>query len=692
MATASALRDAAPTRHNNFLPALFIDCTRRRSKAGNRRRGVEVVAAMPLFSSFSRQCATLSQAFPPVDGAWRLPDDIPLATLLELTPTQADRLGAIEVANLRLCTRPSNVFSSQGITHVGQVLELTLADLMALPAMGYGSVAGVLESLLAFLNPAPVVPRWTARSHADSGALEPLTLGHERELFGGPPSCAMSLPWSRLGLSEGVRHRLEDAGLNCLHSLLDQTHARVCEIVGHDGAEEVVEAVTACAVENRGRDMETRDRTRVLEERWGHLPVSRLNLKLAAERAVRRAQVGTISELLAALEPLHVEMALDPLAFAQIWTALQALGLRDEDWEDAGERLSEEAYARTGLDHIVRAWREGSKASSWVPAAMRFGLTRGADAGPWRMPTLEELAGRFAVTRERIRQIELRFVKRLTNAQDDYFVALQNTLGMIVSQAGGVVSLQRAAEDLTEWINPGNTAPEGVCRLVLNHSPLFAPIRKNYVYALVSAPGEKYHAIVQAAQRLVDASLEEFEVETLAQAVVGALAAPGGGAGFSPEFAAACLVASGRFGSETRLSAAADLVRLLRTLGSPRHFTEIADRLNETGWREKPMSHKYAHNYLLSRRDLFVYVAPGTYGLGEWGLEDRRIERGGPLIGDLAAEFLEASGAPVSGEDIVAYVQSRKTCRDLSVWQCLSYDGRFHKFDRNKYGLAKWAF
>lgn len=664
-----------------------------------------VAMIFPLFANI--EWSKLTQAVTLESGRWQVPDDIPLATLLQLPPARRSQLRMTQITCLRISKEETRVLSKNGITSVGQLIKMTLGEVKALPAMGYGLTVALFKKLSVFLiNPAPVLagsprplppaglesPRLpTVRRRAaplplpGPEFLEPLTLGHEWELFGGPPPGPPSL--TRMALSDAVRRRLEEAGRGGLDPLLDQTYAHVCEVLGDDGAEEVAGVLTDGAAEAARTCPQRRDRARILEERWGLVPVSALEIGGAGMRALRRARVATVAELLAATEPLHVELALDPQAFAQVWAALKNVGLREEDWEDAGERLSEEAYARTGLDHIVKAWREGAKGTWWGAASARFGLESGPGESPWRMPTLEEVATRFGVTRERVRQVEMKFIKSLAGAQDEYFVALQNTLAMIVAHAGGVVSLERAAEDLAEWINPGHAAPEGVCRLVLNNSPLFLPVRKNAIYVLASAPFGAFDSLVNAAQSLADTILEDWTVATLAER----LAATGEG-GHTSAFIAACLEASDRFGAARRVPAEADLVRLLRELGSPRHFTEITDRLNEAGWRPSPVTYRYVHNHLLSRRDLFVHVAPGTYGLAEWGLEDQRVERGGALIGDLAAEFLEALGSPTSGEDIVAYVQARKTCRNLSVWQCLSYDPRFQKLDRNKYGLARWVF
>lgn len=544
--------------------------------------------------------------------------------------------------------------------------------------------------------------------------LEPLTLGREWELFSGLPACAAYLPVTQINLTETTLCCLREMEIVRLRDLLGQTVASLSARLGDDIAEEILEALITYAAEGRLLPdprllldpMPARDPASVLTERWGPRPVSELHLATEAVQALRRAEIATVSELLAALDPLHVELALDPYAFARIWRALQAVGLREESWVEAGERLRAEVYAVVSLDHAMQAWRSTMAASLWRVASARFGL-EGPQAAPvpdgtetnrpWYRPTLDAVGIHFGVTRERVRQIEIRFVKKLQRAPDERFVALQNALAMIVSQAGGVITLEQAAEDFPGWINPGQAAPEGVCRLVLNHSALFVPLQKNALYALANQPHSLYPAIVAFAKEIAKSRPGEIALAELAAEIVRDRYAPTGDPGTdaalpTEAFVLACLEASGELGPGLSLMGDAALVRLLRELGSPRHFTELAERLNEKGWRKRTSSAKYVHNQLLYRRDLFVYVSAGTYGLAAWGLEDVRVERGGALMADLIVAFLEARGVPASREEIVAHVLARKNCREGSIIQRLYYDDRFCQTTKNQYGLSRWTF
>ena len=694
---------------------------------------------MAFFRFYNADWSHLPQATPLTQGGWRFADDVPISILLDLTPLQIARICDLSVDHLHLSASRNQSFTDRGTTTIGQLLDCDLSTLLGSFRMGDGPVMVVLAQLLrtarsenilinvsrevperVLKEVVPVVPivrpayRCAPPVSAGSEDLKPLTLRGEWELFSGRPFCGESSPMARITLSEETESRLRELGVVRLGDILDQNIADLSERLGDDTIEAVLDALTIYAAEVRllpdpntllGRTQAI-DRAVILADRWGQRPVSELKLANEAVRALRRAKVATVSELLSVLEPLHVELALDPFAFATIWKVLQTVGLKDESWEDAGERLSAEAYTRASLDHVIAVWRATMPPLRWAIISARLGLEgrrvsevegSGQEPTAWQMLTLEEVATKFSITRERVRQIELLFIKRLTDRTDEYFIVLSNTLMMIVSQAGGVISLSQAAEDLSEWINPGEAASEGFCRLILNNSPAFVSIKKNGIYALNSQPFRSYQSIIAAAREVVTKNSREWSITDLAEEVVRRVfltmdnQETHGGLP-SREFVAACLVATGGFEKGFSSPPEVALVRLLREMGSPRHFTELADRLNEKGWRARPVSQKYVHNHLLSRRDLFVYVSAGTYGLLEWGMEDRRVGRGGEPIGDLMVEFLEGRGVPASKEEITAHVLTRKNCRGGSVAQRLLYDERFHQFDKNKFGLSKWTF
>ena len=696
---------------------------------------------MSFLQFYNADWSRLSSATAIKEGCWGLPDDVPLALLLDLTPEQIGRICDLSVYRLRLSASRYQSLLNRGTTTIAQLLGYTISTLLRLPNMGGGSVMVILGELLRLAHaadipelnlpsdaPEPVTKEITLAGPPTRPAasfvsvslddLQPLTLMHEWELFSGLPTCGTSLPLAQLALSDETLYCLRELGVFCLHDLLAQNVTNLSERIGEEASEEVLETLTTYAAEVRllpdpcaVLDPVTQSTEAILAERWGHRPVSELNLANEAVRVVRRINATTVSELLNALDPLHIELALDPFAFSVIWMRLQAIGLRQEAWEDAGERLSAEAYTRASLGHVINSWGSTMSALRWRIVSERLGLEK--DLLDKRednsLLTLEEVANRNGVTREWVRQNELNFIEGLTKKHDDYFIALQNTLKMILFNAGGVISLDQAVKELAEWINPGDAAPIGLCRLILNNSPAFICLKNNAVYALVSHPHTLYHTITLHAVDFTELlGGVQIPLANLAGSILGIYFQPSvnegkqGNKRLTVDFIVACLRAEGlpdliqplyprRSDSCSKLILT--LVQVLKLLGSPRHYKDITTHFNESQLWKAPVTIHYIHKQLVSERDLFVRVSSGTYGLAEWGLEDQG--RGGHVgqpIGDLIVEFLLRGGVPASKEEITTFVLSRKNCRGASVVQKLLYDERFHRFDQNKYGLSQWTF
>jgi len=79
---------------------------------------------------------------------------------------------------------------------------------------------------------------------------------------------------------------------------------------------------------------------------------------------------------------------------------------------------------------------------------------------------------------------------------------------------------------------------------------------------------------------------------------------------------------------------------VLIRLGKPTHFTEIVKKIEEFYPDAGKIAEGTVHNLLVSRRDKFVWVKNGTYGLASWGLKQP------PFIKDRLIQILSESNYP----------------------------------------------
>jgi|SRR5579884_552458 len=121
---------------------------------------------------------------------------------------------------------------------------------------------------------------------------------------------------------------------------------------------------------------------------------------------------------------------------------------------------------------------------------------------------------------------------------------------------------------------------------------------------------------------------------------------------------------------------------ILRENGAPMHYRTIAER-----YREKfgEITARQIHAGLGTKPDIFILTGQGTYGLAEWGLTKIR------WIGDIIFEFLASSGKPMTEEEIRQAVWKEREASEASILLELSVikNHLFHRFG-NKWGLTQW--
>jgi Bacterial RNA polymerase, alpha chain C terminal domain/Sigma-70, region 4 len=129
----------------------------------------------------------------------------------------------------------------------------------------------------------------------------------------------------------------------------------------------------------------------------------------------------------------------------------------------------------------------------------------------------------------------------------------------------------------------------------------------------------------------------------------------------------------------TRIAEAA-----LRLLGRPAHVNEIVKTAATLVREEAALSKGTIHNTLITKREMFVWVKSGTYGLAAWGLKRP------PFIKNRIIELLSESEYPLPFWHLKEKVLEVCNCKDESVRMTLDLDPRlFRKFEGNQYGLRK---
>jgi hypothetical protein len=114
--------------------------------------------------------------------------------------------------------------------------------------------------------------------------------------------------------------------------------------------------------------------------------------------------------------------------------------------------------------------------------------------------------------------------------------------------------------------------------------------------------------------------------------------------------------------------------------GKPEHYSVITDMINNAKFGHRTAYKETVHNELI-KDPRFVLIGRGIYALGEWGYK-------AGVVGDVIADVIKAAGKPLTREQIIDGVLSRRVVKKNTVLVGLSSKERFKKVGKNLYDLV----
>src|SRR5579883_2395313 len=354
-------------------------------------------------------------------------------------------------------------------------------------------------------------------------------------------------------------------------------------------------------------------------------------------------------------------------------------------------RATVESLLAETLNHYILTKRKNAEQKIHdLPREMTVMLSR-AGILDGQAKTLEELAAAFHLTRERIRQLELRAEEAIQKGASRPFVqGLAALMKWAIHAEGGVTTLSRAAERIAGWLSFGDLHPEATIKLLVKWAtgkspksdarlvaspsmpPLLDVIDKYLEQILTSHPsGLPYErlldevmlaggsALLDAGRTFVGAAIRLSDVIELQE-------------GF-------CLPREGRMLPR-------QLVSVLRKLGRPAHFNEIAERYNELFPEEKPRSGHTVQAILLRFPETFTRTGHGTYALTEAGYE------GASTVADALEHILQESDRPLHASEVVAQGKKKYQWKETALQAGLRTNPKILSFGHGFFGLAARSY
>jgi RNA polymerase sigma factor (sigma-70 family) len=318
--------------------------------------------------------------------------------------------------------------------------------------------------------------------------------------------------------------------------------------------------------------------------------------------------------------------------------------------DNTGSRLlstSEQVIPLPSLDEsfnklfrVLKSPREGDI------LRLRYGLDDGIPR------TLEEVGQRFGITRERVRQIEKRILRRIQHYTIRHILDdIVRPFQFVLEQAGGILKETQISEQISQFTVLGKIDPIGATRFVLGVTAGFEEIGDG-IWALKECPFECFPMVTSTAALRLEKNHTRVRYNQLVSQVRMMLESTNNASKIEVNtlFIEACLQADPQFEisddgwcmlAKWQKSYIDEMVEVLRENGKPLHFREIASGVEALVKGNQEVSEHNIHAVLQRRQDLFVRVGQGTYGLVEWGIQRPTY------FMEIISDILEAEGKPL---------------------------------------------
>ncbi len=327
----------------------------------------------------------------------------------------------------------------------------------------------------------------------------------------------------------------------------------------------------------------------------------------------------------------------------------------------------------------------------------RFGL------GDQPKETLEEIGKRYAVTRERIRQIEDAAVKKIKAHKkfQEITHTTEELIRQILETHGGAMTEEHLFRELFREMEAGEADRRAVYFL-LNElfTDKFDPVGKQQNLRLgwklklipLSALEETIDHITTVIRQYgkaitVDVLMEKvnadpyFQQHTERRTEEVLLASME----LSPAISKNPYQEYGlvEWGTIVPRRMNDKIYLVLKRHGKPLHFTEITKLINETGFDKRKAYPPTVHNELILNKQ-YVLVGRGIYALREWGYRPG-------VVADVLIDILRAAKEPLSREELVKRVLEQRMVKKNTIHLALADRTRFVKLPDARYQLAQPA-
>ncbi len=308
--------------------------------------------------------------------------------------------------------------------------------------------------------------------------------------------------------------------------------------------------------------------------------------------------------------------------------------------------------------------------------------------------TLEKIGQFFSVTRERIRQIEKIALGKLRRTAVNTRLSLINKLAHeILEKNGGVLLEEKLTAEILNQICSNEKVDAAIIKLAFNINPEIVKSDKTNVFKPFWRFGnisfEDVKMIVDTAMEILHKKGDVIHEGKLSEEV--SERTSHGGKKYSSEAVLSSIevdkrikrLKEGGFGLLIWRHINPRSIRdkayiVLKKIGDPLHFVDIANKISETGFDKKVVTTQAVHNELI-RYEQFVLVGRGLYALKEWG-----YKKG--TVADVIEDLLKKKN-PLTKQEIMQGVLKQRQVKKGTISLNLQKNPQFVRVGRAVYQL-----
>jgi len=305
--------------------------------------------------------------------------------------------------------------------------------------------------------------------------------------------------------------------------------------------------------------------------------------------------------------------------------------------------------------------------------------------------TLEEIGQKFAVTRERIRQIEKNALKKLSrNAQNTNLRILNEYAKTVIRKNAGIITEEKLIATIINSLQNISATEVNELKLALTLDPELDKISNTINYEpnwrLKEIPFQLVKGITQLGLKVLNEKGDVITPESLAAKVLEKM-----GEKHDPQLIISTVQIDKRIkatdkgvGLRTWRHINPRTLRdkinfILEKEERPLHFVKIANLISEARFDNKIVNTQAVHNELIRNRD-FILIGRGIYALSHWGYKSGTVS-------EIIEKILEG-GKTMTREEIIKSVLKQRQVKTITIYLNLKNKPQFKKTGKDSYTLA----